>query len=111
MVEYSPTLDSVFGALADPIRRDILLRGLLRKEMTVSDVAKPYKLTYAAVSKHLKVLEKAKLIVKRKKGREQFVQLSPNAFADANGYLKEYERLWNRRLDALETYVSTFPKH
>lgn len=110
MVEYSLQLDSIFGALADPIRRDILLRGLLRKEMTVSDVAKPYKLTYAAISKHLKVLEKAKLIKKRKKGREQFVQLSPAAFKDANAYLKEYERLWNSRLDSLEKYLSTFPQ-
>ncbi len=110
MVEYSLQLDSIFGALADPIRRDILLRGLLHKEMTVSDVAKPYKLTYAAISKHLKVLEKAKLVVKRKKGREQFVQLSAGAFADANSYLKEYERLWNSRLDSLETYLSTFPQ-
>jgi len=109
MVEQSLALDSIFGALSDPIRRDILLRGL-KEEMSIGDIAKPYKLTFAAISKHLKVLEKAKLIVKRKKGRQQFVKLSPAAFADASGYLKEYERMWNSRLDSLETYLSTFPK-
>lgn len=109
MVEHSLELDSIFGALADPIRRDILLRGL-KEEMSIGDIAKPYKLTFAAISKHLKVLEKAKLIVKRKKGRQQFVKLSPEAFADASQYLKEYERIWNSRLDSLETYLSSFPK-
>jgi DNA-binding transcriptional ArsR family regulator len=101
-------LDAIFGSLADPIRRDILRR-VAKKEMSISDVAEPYSVTFAAISKHLKVLEKAKLIIKRKQGREQVVQLAPEAIKDAAKYLKTYEKIWNNRLDNLETYLSTFP--
>lgn len=109
MVELSLSpLDAIFGSLADPIRRDILRR-VAKKEMTISDVAQPYSVTFAAISKHLKVLEKAKLIIKRKQGREQVVTLAPEAIKDAADYLKAYEKLWNNRLDNLEKYLSTFP--
>lgn len=109
MVELSLSpLDAIFGSLADPIRRDILRR-VSRKEMTITDVAEPYDVTFAAVSKHLKVLEKAKLIIKRKQGREQVVALAPAAIKDAAQYLKAYEKLWNNRLDSLEKYLSTLP--
>lgn len=106
MVEYSlDPLDLIFGSLAHPIRRGIL-RQVSKKEMRVSDIAKPYNLTFAAISKHLGVLEKAKLIRKRREGKEQIVQLSPTAFKDAAQYLKEYEKLWNARFDALEKYLN-----
>lgn len=110
MVELSLSpLDAIFGSLADPIRRDILRR-VAKKEMTISDVAQPYSVTFAAISKHLKVLEKAKLIIKRKQGREQVVTLAPAAIKDASDYLRDYEKLWNNRLDNLEKYLSTFPQ-
>jgi DNA-binding transcriptional ArsR family regulator len=60
MVEYTPSLDSIFGSLADPTRRDILQR-VAGRELTVSQIAEPYDLSLAAVSKHLKILERAKL--------------------------------------------------
>ena len=109
MVEYiyNP-LDAIFGSLADPIRRDILFR-VSKKEMTVSDIAEPYGVTFAAISKHLKVLEKARLVVKRRKGREQVVTIAPDALKEAAVYLKEYEKLWNRRFDRLERFLSSFP--
>jgi DNA-binding transcriptional ArsR family regulator len=104
MVEYSFTLDSVFGALSDSTRRDILSR-VSRKAMTVGQVAEPYELTFAAISKHLKVLEKAKLISKRRSGKEQIVQAAPNGLVDIDEYLKQYQQLWETRLDSLETYL------
>ncbi len=101
MVEYSLQLDTVFSSLADPTRRDILQR-LFGGEMSVGEVARPYELTFAAVSKHLKVLEAARLVVKHRRGKEQIVQLSPRALAAAEAYLKQYEQLWQTRLDALD---------
>lgn len=104
MVEYTFSLDSVFGALADPTRRDILRR-VSSAEMSVGEIARYYDLTFAAVSKHLKVLEKAKMIIKRKRGKEKMVSLAPQAFADAAEYLEWYRSLWENRLDALESYL------
>ena len=105
MVEYSMQLDSIFGSLADPTRRDILKR-VSERQLTVSEIAKPYHASLAAISKHLKVLEKAQLIIKRKYGREQFVQLAPGAFKDANEYLKYYERFAEAQMDSLENYLN-----
>jgi DNA-binding transcriptional ArsR family regulator len=104
MVEYTYPLDSIFSALADPTRRDILQR-VSQVEMTVSEIAQHYSLTLAAVSKHLKVLENAKLIVKRRQGKEQHVQTAPAALASAADYLDFYRKLWDQRLDSLENYL------
>jgi len=104
MVEYIVNLDSIFGSLADPTRRDILKRVAL-KELSVNEIAAPYNITLAAVSKHLKILEKAKLIIKRRRGKQQFVQLSPPAFQNATEYLNYYEAIWNDRFDSLEQFL------
>lgn len=104
MVEYTMNLDNVFGSLADPTRRDILKR-LTVGELTVSQVAAVYDVSLAAISKHLKVLEKANLIRKRKEGKQHIVQLSPAAFKDASEYLKYYENLWTERFDALDAFL------
>lgn len=104
MVEYALRLDSIFGSLADATRRDILKR-VAKKRLSVSEIARPYKLTFAAVSKHLKILENARLISKHRKGKQQIVQLSPVALKDATGYLRYYEKAWNERFDALAKYL------
>lgn len=109
MVECVADLNLIFQSLADPVRRDILRRSA-KEELCVSELAEPYRMTLAAISKHLRVLEKAKLIVKRREGKRQFVTLAPVAFQEASTYLREYEKLWNTRLDALESYLSTFPQ-
>ena len=101
-------LDAIFGSLADPTRRDILAR-VAQQELSISDIARPYKLTFAAISKHLKVLERAKLVVKKRRGKEQIVQMSPIAVKDATAYLQSYEKLWNNRLDTLERYLKELP--
>jgi DNA-binding transcriptional ArsR family regulator len=105
MVEYVSSLDSVFGSLADPTRRDILQR-VSEQSMSVGEIAANYDLTFAAISKHLKVLEKAKLIIKRRRGKEQIVSLVPTAFADANQYLDWYRKLWETKFDSLEEYLN-----
>ena len=105
MVEYAPSLDSIFGSLADPTRRDILQR-LAVREQSIGDIAKNYDMSFAAVSKHLKVLEKASLITKRRRGKEQIVAISPKALADADAYLAQYHELWEGRLDRLEALLA-----
>jgi DNA-binding transcriptional ArsR family regulator len=100
MVEYISSLDSIFGSLADPTRRDILTR-VARRDLSVGEIAKSYDLTFAAISKHLKVLERAQLIIKRRRGKEQIVTLAPDALAKADEYLEQYRQLWEERFDAL----------
>ena len=105
MVEYSTRLDLVFGSLADPTRRDIFQR-VTTGEQTVGEIAQHYKMSFAAVSKHLKVLEKAKLITKHRHGRQQLVIAEPQTLKSVEDYLHQYEKLWNKRFDALEELLS-----
>jgi DNA-binding transcriptional ArsR family regulator len=111
MVELTLDLDLIFGSLSHAIRRDMLKR-VAHEELSVTEIARPYKrkMTFAAISKHLGVLEKAKLIIKRRKGKEQIVRLAPAAVKDAADYLVAYEKLWNDRLDSLEQYLTSLPK-
>lgn len=106
MVEYTSTLDSIFSSLADPTRRDILLR-VSNAELTVSEIAQPYDMSLAAISKHLKTLEKAKLIIKRRRGKEQFVSMNAAGLTDAGNYLEQYRQLWEQRLETLDEYLRT----
>lgn len=101
MVEQNAYLDNLFGSLADPIRRDILRR-LMGACFTVGQIAQEYDISFAAVAKHLTVLEKAKLIRKERRGREQLVRIAPEAVKDASFYLKQYEQLWTERFDRLD---------
>ena len=101
MVEQDTYLDGIFGSLADPIRRD-MLRRLMNAQYTVSQIAQDYQISFAAVAKHLHVLEKAHLVLKQRRGKEQVVSLAPQALKDASHYLAQYEALWNYRFDALD---------
>jgi DNA-binding transcriptional ArsR family regulator len=101
MVERSLYLDNLFGSLADPIRRDILRR-LINAQYTVTQLAQNYEVSLAAVAKHLQVLEKATLITKQRRGKEQVVSIQPHALEAASRYLQQYEALWNQRFDALD---------
>lgn len=105
----SEELDAVFSALSDPTRRDILKRGR-SKQMTITEVAKPYGMSLAAISKHIRVLEKARFVTKTRVGKQYWVTIAPFAFEDAAGYLKEYEKVWNDRLDRLQRYLTSFPR-
>ena len=105
MVEYALNLDNIFASLADGTRRDILSRITLG-EMTVGEIAKPYNMSLAAVSKHLKVLERACLIIKQRKGKEQVVSLSPLALKEAGDYIKFYTSFWENNLEMLDKYLT-----
>jgi DNA-binding transcriptional ArsR family regulator len=98
-------LDRIFQALSDRTRRD-LIRRIGEKERSVSELAEPYDLTLAAVSKHLKVLEAAHLIDRRKDGSFQMIKLNAEALKSANEWLKFYQRFWTSRLDELERILT-----
>lgn len=104
MVEYSIYLDNLFRSLADPIRRDILRR-LIDAQYTVGQLARNYDISFAAVAKHLAVLEKATLIVKQRRGNEQVVRIAPQAMQDAAYYLQQYEVLWSKRFDKIDSLL------
>ncbi len=97
----SGELDRIFQALSDPTRRAIL-RQITRGEKTVSAIALPHALTFAGVSKHLKVLEAARLIGRRKVGSYQMIKLNPEALKSADQWLRFYEQFWSARLGALK---------
>ncbi len=103
MVEYQAPahLDQVFRALADPTRRALLAR-LSRSECRVSDLAAPYDISLAAVSKHIRALERAGLVTRRIEGRTHHCRLNPTALSEAHEWLSFYQKFRNERLDALE---------
>lgn len=101
MVEYDTQLNLVFSSLADPTRRDIFRR-VTGSELTIGEIAENYKMSFAAIAKHINILEKAKLISKRKNGREQLIMANPITLKSIEAYLSDYEKLWNDRFDELE---------
>lgn len=105
MVEYSIQLDSIFSSLADPIRRDILFR-VSQAELSVGELVKNYDVSFAAISKHLKVMEGAKLITKRREGKKQMVSLAPGALMSADEYLEQYRQMWQSRYDKLDSVIN-----
>lgn len=104
MVEYSLQLDTVFHSLSDPIRRDILRR-VADCELSVGELVEQYEVSFAAISKHLKVLEQARMIRKRKEGRKHMVALRPEALKQADDYLEQYRRMWHSRYDKLDALL------
>ena len=102
MVEYTLSIDDIFGALADPIRRDILER-TTNGELTVNEVAVEYDISLAAISKHLKVLLAAGLISKRKDGRFNYIRMNHDGMSQAAEYLRQYEQSWSERISSSST--------
>lgn len=105
MVECPLNLDDVFRSLVDPTRRDMLRRVCL-EDLAISDLAKHYDLSFAAIAKHLTVLEKAKLITKKRKGKQQIVTASREAIDEASKHLEQYKKLWNERYDQLDILLA-----
>lgn len=102
MVELqTPQLDCIFHALGDATRRR-MLRELAGGERTVSQLAKPFAISLAAASKHIKALENAGLIRREVRGRTHLCRLDPGPLASAYQWLSFYERFWTDRLDVLE---------
>ena len=109
MVEYNEyQMDTIFHALGDATRRG-MLASLTLSEQTVGDLAKPYDMSLAAASKHIKVLEGAGLIRREIRGRTHVCHLEPGPLASAHAWLGHYEKFWNHRLDILERLLREKP--
>ena len=104
MVTINRQLDSVFGALSDATRRAIL-EELARGERTVGELAHPFDISRPAISKHLRVLEEAGLLERRKEGRTHHCQLRPEPLGEAAEWIEEARRFWGDRLDALAQFL------
>ena len=111
MVErQTDELSRVFQALADPTRREMLHR-LSARERTVGELAEPFRMSLAAASKHVKVLERAGLVQRTVQGRTHRCRLDAARLAEAQEWLAYYERFWNDRLDALDSLFRPVPPH
>jgi DNA-binding transcriptional ArsR family regulator len=99
-------LSATFAALADPTRRAILAR-LAGGELSVNELAKPFAISGPAVSKHLKVLERAGLITRGREAQRRPCRLAPRALQSIDAWLADYRRLWEQRLDRLDDYLQT----
>lgn len=97
-------LSATFAALADPTRRAILAR-LALGETSVSKLAEPFEMSLPAVSKHLKVLERAGLITRGRDAQMRPCRIDAKALQEADAWLEEYRRLWEERLDRLDAYL------
>lgn len=105
MVEHSVALNDIFHALADPTRRAIVAR-LAAGPRTVGHLSTPFPMSLAAVSKHLKVLERAQLVHREVRGREHVLSLDPAGLREAGEWLRYHEQFWNERLDALQALLT-----
>jgi DNA-binding transcriptional ArsR family regulator len=97
-------LSSTFAALADPTRRAILAR-LALGETSVGELAKPFDMSLPAVSKHLKVLERAGLIARGREAQWRPCRIEPKALKAVDDWLEDYRRMWDERLGRLEDYL------
>ncbi len=100
----SQQLDLIFHALADETRRKMLLL-IAKKQCTVSDLAAPFSMSLAAISKHVKVLERAGLLEREKSGRIHNCQLNAKPLREAAGIIKELQRYWEDKFDALADFL------
>lgn len=100
----APTLDTVFAALADPTRRQILSM-LLEDDMAVTDVAEPFDMSLAAISKHLMILANSGLISQEKRGRVKWCKLEPYALRDASIWMQSFGQFEAVNLDAFEAFL------
>ena len=105
MVKYSADLDSTFGALADPTRRAILAT-LMLGQASITELAKPHRMSLPAVMKHVRVLQEAGLVSQKKIGRTRRCQLAAQPLKEAEKWLWQYWAFWEGTFDALERYLS-----
>ena len=98
-------LDTTFHALADPTRRG-MLANLALGEKSIGELAEPYAMSFAGAAKHVKVLEDAGLIARRKVGRMQICSLQAGPLAEADQWLRQWEQFWSARLDALDALIN-----
>jgi DNA-binding transcriptional ArsR family regulator len=109
MVNYNQRqLDLSFGALAHPIRRGILAR-LSTGDATIAELAKPFKVSAPAISKHMRILEEAGLLSRKIEGREHRCRLEQKRMKEAQEWIEAHRKFWNDKFDALELYLKENP--
>jgi DNA-binding transcriptional ArsR family regulator len=106
MPKRQAVLDQVFQALADPTRRHVVER-LVTGPASTSELARPFDMALPSFTQHLGVLERAGLVTSSKAGRVRTYQLDPDTLALAGGWLADQRRLWESRLDQLDTFLQT----
>jgi DNA-binding transcriptional ArsR family regulator len=106
MVERMKLLDSVFGSLGDPTRRDILQR-VARKSLNIGEIARSYPVSFAAVAKHIQVLAQARLVTKTRQGKLQVISINAAPLHSAVRYLEQYRPQWEQRLDRLGAFLES----
>jgi len=112
MVRKSTSTDPLsltFSALAHPVRRDMLLQ-LREKKATVKELSEPYEMSAPAITKHLKVLENARLITRSQDAQWRFSKIHVTPLIELSNWIDEYKILWSDRLDRLEDYVEKMTK-
>jgi DNA-binding transcriptional ArsR family regulator len=105
MVNNCLTLDAVFAALSDPTRRRIIER-LAQRRLTVGEIASEFSVSQPAISKHLKVLERAGLLERQIDGRVHHCRLDPKAMQDASRWIEEQRRFWEAAFSRLDEYFT-----
>jgi DNA-binding transcriptional ArsR family regulator len=105
---HDARLDQAFGALAHPIRRGILAR-LSTGEASVAELAKPFRVSAPAITKHMRILEQAGLLSRKKEGRKHRCRLEEERMKEASAWIEEHRKFWNDKLDALERYLKENP--
>lgn len=105
MVKHCTSLDTTFGALADPTRRAILAT-LMLGQTSISELAKPHRMSLPAVMKHLRVLEHAGLLTQKKSGRTRHCRLAAEPLKNAEQWIAQYRIFWEGTFDSLERYLS-----
>ena len=101
----APDMDEVFRALADRTRREILFR-VARADCTVAELSKPFKISAPAISRHLRVLERAGILQRVRTGKHHRFHLNPRPLAEVSATLKQLTTFWLQRLDALENFLA-----
>lgn len=102
-------LVSTFGALSDPTRRAIVDR-LTAGELTVTELAQPFQMSLPAISRHLKVLQRAGLVLQRRDAQRRYCRLDPRPLAEVAAWVEQYRGYWEANLDRLDTHVTTIQK-
>jgi DNA-binding transcriptional ArsR family regulator len=105
MVNYQRNLDATFGALADPTRRAILA-ALTQGQASVTELARPHRMSLPAVMKHLSVLQKAGLVTQRKVGRSRRCRLVARPLENAEAWISQYRAFWDKQFDSLDRYLT-----
>ena len=109
-MQQAAQLDRTFAALADPTRRAIIVM-LAKGDATVNELARPFDISLPAVSRHLKVLERARLIERERDGQFQRCRLAPQALRDASQWLEFYRDFWTQSLGRLEAHLRKEAPH